>query len=310
MSNRLERLERLAHVAHRYYIEDWKQSDIALEIGVSRPMISRMLAEARSLGVVEITIHGSGNKAEAIFRKLREKYSLTGGKLSNDGGGDLETNHLLCGETMDLLKQLNSRRIGIGWGHFIGHLVNWVNEQPTSWQGITNICPLMGNAAVPIRNYQSNENVRLLAHKLRGAPHFLHLPALAESMEEKGLLCSTEQYKLIEEQWGLMDTALVNIGNYPATPDFASGARYGTALQKERACGRLLAYYFNTDGKIITSDQDFAIQIPIRELKHCPNVVGLCSANTGIRALKGALNTGVFTHLVAREALVTELLGT
>ena len=49
-----------------------------------------------------------------------------------------------------------------------------------------------------------------------------------------------------------MDTALVNIGNYPSTPDFASVARYGDLLHRSRACGRLLNYYFNREGEIIT----------------------------------------------------------
>ena len=34
MQDSQERLRRLAHVATRYYLEDWKQSDIAKELGV------------------------------------------------------------------------------------------------------------------------------------------------------------------------------------------------------------------------------------------------------------------------------------
>ncbi len=37
----------------------------------------------------------------------------------------------------------------------------------------------------PIRNYHSNENVRLLAQYLGARPHFLYLPALPESLDEK-----------------------------------------------------------------------------------------------------------------------------
>ena len=42
-----EKLLRLAHVARRYSLEDWKQIDIDRELGVSRPLVSRMLGEAR-----------------------------------------------------------------------------------------------------------------------------------------------------------------------------------------------------------------------------------------------------------------------
>ena len=47
----LEKQKRLAYVARRYYLEDQKQSDIARELGVSRPLVSRMLSEARELGL-------------------------------------------------------------------------------------------------------------------------------------------------------------------------------------------------------------------------------------------------------------------
>ena len=45
MSVTPEKQKRLAHVARRYYLEDWRQSDIARELGISRPMVSRLLAD-------------------------------------------------------------------------------------------------------------------------------------------------------------------------------------------------------------------------------------------------------------------------
>lgn len=66
MQDSQERLRRLAHVATRYYLEDWKQSDIAKELGVSRPLVSRMLSEARELGVVEITVHAPGQQRQDL----------------------------------------------------------------------------------------------------------------------------------------------------------------------------------------------------------------------------------------------------
>ena len=131
---------------------------------------------------------------------------------------------------------------------------------------------------------------------------------LPESLEEKQLLCSTEVYRQIQQQWEGLDTALVNIGDYPSSPDFASLVRYGSLLQRERACGRMLIYYFNEDGFVIQSEQDFAIQIPIDLLKRCPNIIGVCSANTSVKALRGALKSGFFTHLVARAELIKALL--
>ena len=303
-----EKQRRLAYVARRYYLEDWKQSDIARELGISRPMVSRLLAQARELGVVEITVHDPESRAAGLMERLRRVSSIRSGVLVEDGADDDRTNQLLSQGAVELLERMGARRLGVGWGYLIGQLVTWLEKHPQPDSAVTDICPLVGNASIPARNYQSNENVRLMAQQLGAAPHFLYLPALPESLEEKQLLCSTEIYRQICQEWERMDTALVNIGDYPSSPDFASLVRYGSLLQRQRACGRMLIYYFNEAGAVIQSDQDFAIQIPLDTLRRCPNIIGVCSANTSVKALRGALHTGFFTHLVAREDLVRELL--
>lgn len=308
MNRNQEKLQKLAHVAQRYYLDDWKQSDIARELGVSRPLVSRMLQEARELGVVKIIVCQPASHADALLEQLRLSTSIRDGALVEDGKDDDATNQLLSQGAVQLLWQLRSRHLGIGWGHLIGQLVTWLEAHPQLNSTVTDICPLVGNASIPARNYQSNENVRLIAQQLGASPHFIYLPALPDSLEEKQLLCSTEIYRQIQTQWAKMDTALVNIGNYPSSPDFASLVRYGSLLQQEHTCGRLLVYYFTPQGTVIQSDQDFAIQIPLDTLKSCPNIIGVCSANTSANALRGALKTGLFTHLVARAELVREAL--
>ena len=265
-----DKRKRLAYVARRYYLEDQRQSDIARELGISRPMVSRLLAEARELGVVEITVHDPETKAARLLDRLRSISTIQGGVLVEDSGDNDEVNRLLSQGALQLLQLLGSRRLGVGWGYLIGQIVSWLEQNPQVDSTVTDICPLVGNASIPARNYQSNENIRLMAQQL--------------------------------------GTALVNIGDYPSSPDFASLVRYGSLLQQRRACGRMLIYYFNEDGYVIQSDQDFAIQVPVDVLKRCPNIIGVCSANTSHKAVRGALKSGFFTQIVARSEVIEELL--
>lgn len=299
-----DKRKRLAYVARRYYLEDQKQSDIARELGVSRPMVSRLLAEARALGVVEITVHDPETRTARLMERLRRMGSVQGGVLIDDGGDSDGANRLLSEGAVQLLWQLGAQRLGVGWGYLIGQIVNWLEQNPQTDSPVTDICPLVGNASIPARNYQSNENIRLMAQQLGAAPHFLYLPALPEGLEEKEVLCSTEVYRQIYRQWETLDTALVNIGDYPSSPDFASLVRYGSLLQEQRACGRMLVYYFNEDGHVIQSEQDFAIQIPVDVLSRCQNIIGVCSANTSAKAVRGALRSGLLTHIVARSDII------
>ena len=304
----MEKRKRLAYVARRYYLDDQRQSDIARELGISRPMVSRLLAEARELGVVEITVHDPETRAARLLERLRGMSSVRGGVLIEDSGDNDDENRRLSEGAVQLLGQLGAKRLGVGWGYLIGQIVSWLEKNPQTDSSVTDICPLVGNASIPARTYQSNENIRLMAQQLGASPHFLYLPALPESIEEKEVLCSTELYRQVYREWEALDTALVNIGDYPSSPDFASLVRYGSLLQERRACGRMLVYYFNEDGYVIESDQDFAIQIPIDVLRRCPNIIGVCSANTSAKAVRGALRSGFFTHIVARSDLIEGVL--
>lgn len=308
MLKEMEKRERLAHVAQRYYLEDCKQSDIAKELGVSRPMVSRMLKEARELGVVEIKIQQPDMEEKELFTHLLERFQIRGGILVDDGNSDAENNLILSQAAIKLLSTLKTRRLGLGWGHIIGEMVKYLETTQDEVAQVATVCPMIGNSGIPIRHYQSSENVRIFASRLGASPHFFNLPALPDDCEEKDILCGTESYRQISKQWERMDTAFVNIGNYPSTPDFASGARYGTLLQQNHACGRIICYFVNRQGEIIQSQQDFALQIPLDILGECKNVVGLCSANTNAAALEGALNTGLLTHLVAPRNLLKKLI--
>jgi deoxyribonucleoside regulator len=52
-----ERRRMLSRVAEQYYVENLSQQDIGDQLGLSRSQVSRMLSEARDIGVVEIRIN-------------------------------------------------------------------------------------------------------------------------------------------------------------------------------------------------------------------------------------------------------------
>ena len=147
-----EKQKKLAYVARRYYLENQRQSDIAKELGVSRPLVSRMLSEARELGVVEITIHESGARAERLMERLHLYSAIQNGVLIEDGKDEDETNRALSQGAVELLQNIGTQRLGVGWGYLIGQLVTWLETNPQQDSSITDICPLVGNANIPARN--------------------------------------------------------------------------------------------------------------------------------------------------------------
>ncbi|MDR2252864.1 MAG: MarR family transcriptional regulator [Bifidobacteriaceae bacterium] len=299
---REDKLQRLELVARLYHEEGLNQADIAKRLGVSRPFVSRMLSEAREVGIVEITIRSLAPAYLASLQRAKQVFGVQGGRLVGDAGEDALTNQWLGDAALELVDDLGGGRLGLGWGQMIGVTVATLERRPAARTRITDVAPLVGNRGVPIRNYHSNENTRVFAQQCKARPHFLHTPALAETRDELDLLKQTANYRAVYAEWERLDLALANIGNHPSTPDFASVARYGTLLARHRAVGRLIAYFFDQSGAIIHSENDYAIQIPLEILEKCPRVIGLCAANVSPKALAGALRTGLITHLIAPRA--------
>ncbi len=307
MSAKYEKLIRLEEAARMYYIDGKKQSEIAKHFNVSRPFVSRMLAEAKDEGIVDIKINVPEFDDAFFAEHLKRRYGLHDGIFVPDDN-DKATNQALSLAAISLLDTLKTCNLGVGWGHLIGAMVSYMANESAQDKTVRTVCPMIGNAGIAVRHYQSTDTVLMFSKYLNAMPYFFNLPALPEDREERDVFCNTETYRQMLRQWSKIDTAFVNIGNHPSVPDFASGARFGSLLREKKACGRLIAYFFNREGEIIESEQDFVMQIPLELLKKCKNIVGLCSANTSLRALEGALSTGMFTHLVARKTLVKSLL--
>lgn len=301
------RTDRLVDIARLYYEEDKTQSEIAGLYGISRPMVSKLLKEAKAQGIVTVRIQVpelSGGRETKRLERLRHSFGICGGAVVHDGYNDLTTNAAVAETALRYLEDLGLSRLGIGWGHIIGDLVSLIEtkEHPVSIG--SHICPLIGNGGVGLKNYHSNELVRLIAEHSNAKPEFIYTPACVLSEQELKLTRELENYRMVYDAWEQLDVALVNIGNFPSVPDFASEARFGDLLVKRKAVGRILNYFVDQDGHIICSDMDYAIQIPLELLGRVSHVIGICSANTKPKALCGVLRTGYVNHVIAPEHVV------
>ncbi|MDR1790500.1 MAG: hypothetical protein LBR20_02375 [Propionibacteriaceae bacterium] len=307
---REEKAKRLEYVARAYYEQDLTQAQIAAELGTSRPFVSKLLQEAKAAGIVEIRINSPLPTHTKALTAAKSTFGIRGGALIQPGedAGQLDT--LLSMAAARLIEDLGGGRLGLAWGAQIGAFVATIEKHPNLRSKVSEVCPLVGNRGVPIRYYHSSENALAVARQLGAQAFALNAPALVETPRELESLRATEGYQAMLDRWNHLDVALVNVGNHPSTPDFATQARFGKLLTVHRAVGHLVAYCYNRPGHIIHSDHDYAVQIPLESLGKTKSVIGLCNSTTSPDALRGALRTGLLTHVVAPEPLITTILQT
>lgn len=298
------KIQKLVDISRMYYEQDKTQNEIAQKYQVSRPLVSRMLKEARDLGIVRIEICSPMEGDRPVLNQLRNVFHIDGGAVVPNGSNDNITNDAVSRAAIQYMSGLGQKSFGIGWGHIIGNLVTLLeNSEPVKGMA-SRVCPLIGNSGVGNRNYHSNELVRIFALQTGAAPEYFYAPSYVLSAQEMGLFKELESYQAVYKFWENLDVALVNIGNYPSVPDFASVARYGDALSKGKAVGRILNYYLDVNGTVFQSDTDYALQIPIEVLGKVKHVIGICSSNTSAKAFAGAMRTGLIHHVIAPEEVV------
>jgi DNA-binding transcriptional regulator LsrR (DeoR family) len=180
------------------------------------------------------------------------------------------------------------------------------SEMSANYQG--RVCPLIGNSSIPNRGYHPNELTRVFAEKSGLKPYYLYAPAFPATSQERDLFINTDNYREINELWAELDNIIISIGSYPSVPDQATALRFGKTLTTRKAVGMILSYYFDKEGNIIQGKNDYAIRIPIDKIRAVKRVIGICSGNSSIQSVYGALRTGYITHLITDEKTAIDLI--
>ena len=305
-----DKIRRLVSVAQMYYEQNLNQSDIAESIGVSRPMVSKLLTEARELGIVTITIKQVLDAQQMLCEQVKERFGLRDAIIVREQRLQAETNMEIASAAVQLALDTvgDPQLIGIGWGSMIGKMADYLEALKMPLPGQGEVFPLIGGINASYRSYHTNELVRIFADKTELEASYLYMPAIFDSEAECKLFENTEAYHGIREKWSCMTTAILNISNYPSTPDVATAYRFGDLLTKGGAVGHFLAHYYDRNGTIIEPVHDNIIQIPIPMIKKASNVIALCACNMRMEAALGALNSGLITALAASDEFVMQLL--
>ena len=308
MISQEQKIKRMIEVAQLYYEEDKSQNEIAKELGISRPLVSVILSEAKDRGIVKVTINDIRLSAEQIAERIKNIYKINEITIVPDEENDGLTNMKVAEIAF---KQYFSRandgkRSGIGWGVMIGKMADFANTLENT--SFTNgaVFPLAGGINSMTRDYHHNELVRVFSVKTGREPLFLYAPALHDTPPEYEIAKNTEAYMRIKEEWDYMEQALVSLSNFPSYPDLAVKSLYGNALTEKKAVGWMLAHYFDSYGRIISPAVEATLQASVKQLK-LTDLTAVCSNQIKPQCVVGALRTGIIDRLIIPLSLAEKV---
>ena len=78
---KMRRILRLVEISRLYYKQNLTQVEVAKKFNISRPLVSKLLAEARDSGIVHIEIKNPITTNTELLDQLSDIYNLEGGLI-------------------------------------------------------------------------------------------------------------------------------------------------------------------------------------------------------------------------------------
>lgn len=242
-------------VCEMFYNQDMTQKEIAAALNVSRPQVCRILAHAKSSGLVSIHLNYPNTEESLYECKLRELYGISEVYVYDIGSDDQPA-------ALDLLAQKASglfasylkdnSRIGVMAGRTISALAKAL---PAMKSHGLEFVPLCGSNNSNGCEWFANATARLFAEKTGGKYYLLNAPATLSSIEAKQILENEDSIRKIIDLWKECNAVLLGIGAVgTASSTSLAGSLHDEEVKSLRASGAMASIccsYLNKSGKEI-----------------------------------------------------------
>ncbi len=302
-----KREDLLAFVGELYYLEGMNQTEVARVVGVTRSMVSRMLTEARSKGLVEINVHRPVSRDGEMENALKEKFNLNGAcvllQLSHHDPRFLNRLGALAAQSLsELLKP--GLLMGVVWGTSVSATIDALQCIEEMRDYGVNIVQLVGALGSRTRAYNGYEMVRRSAKFLGGEGYFMNAPFFLNSLETVRALMENKSISETLHRARQCDVALLGVGS--PYPEFASFYLAGDMSKSELdelietgAVGGICGLHFDVNGEIVAKDfSKRSVTIGVDDLMNIPVRLGVSGGTAKVKPILGALRGGYITHLV------------
>jgi DNA-binding transcriptional regulator LsrR (DeoR family) len=304
----------LARVASLYYEKNLTQAEIAKQLSISRPQVSRLLAEGRQAGVVEIIIHHPAEKHTTLKQDLIERFGLKEAKLvmKKQLGYTQLIEQLGVMAARHLEEKLEDDMVlGISWNTGVYQVVNAFRAARKKRVTVVQLTGAVGSIN-PL--FDGPDLTRWLAQTLGGQYRYLPAPLVVDTSETRQALLQNRSIRELLELFDRMDMALIGIGSLtPALSSLLLAGYISEATLREiirqGGAGDICGYHYDLHGNVLNlSLHDRLIAVSLEALRKTPYVIGVGGGLEKAMAVLGALRLGVIDCLITDEVAARAVL--
>ncbi len=307
-----EHIELMLKVARMYYEHNSTQSEIAKEIGFSRPTVSRLLQESRERGIVVIKIQHPlellMELEDALIKRFRLKCARVAQVQETQDPSVVVPKYAA---SLLIERSTPESLITVSNGRAVSATVR---EVPIHDWPKCNITQMVGALSPSNPMMDSPDICRILAARLGGAVTALHVPMILSSVEVARVMRNEPQIHAALALGGGADIALEGVGavdeRFPI-PVFDSyvSSRMLRVLIAQGAVATVCGHFIDAEGKPVDSElSDRTISVDLERLRHIPLVIGVAWGSEKVSAIRACLKGGYLSALVTDQSTAEMLL--
>lgn len=305
------RLDQKVRAAWMYYIAGKNQSEIATQLGTSRPVVQRLIAAAKEEGIVSIGLNHPVASCLDYAQMLKEKYNLIECNVVPAFTHDvtLDSVSFGCYQLMEkYLRSESEKVIGIGSGLTLKKTIRRIDFDSPHTRCVALISAMDADGKC---NYYDDVPL-LLASKIQANYYQWSAPRYAQTTLEHQMWCSNRLFNNVLSIAQQADVIFVGIGALnQQSPIFKDGFITYEQLEiltQQGAVGEILGRFIDANGDVVENDINHLITSYDIRRSRGPRIAAACGEDKRpaiFSALKGKWINGLVTDEHTARWLLT-----
>jgi len=294
-------LKLITRVASLYYLEHKTQSEIAKELRLSRQKVQRLLHEARTAGIVEMSIRTLPLLHLDLERQLKSAFSLYDAIVTASHPDEALQAQSVAQAAAGYLERYltDSSIVAVSVGRSVGQIATYLSPEGAHPLFVS----ALGGVPHPGKAMSPNDICRALAAATGGHAEYLYAPAYVESQQVRDLLLSQQAVRQALDCAKRANIALIGIGGAgDDTLLVRAGCLSVDEVRRLRAQGAVSCVsgsFLDQNGREVSPElQGRLVGLTPDDLRRIPLVIALSAEPGRGPAILSALRAGIADVLI------------
>lgn len=307
-----DELRLLVKICKMYYLQDLSQNEIADQLFISRPQVSKLISKAKQNNIISVQINDPFSEEEKAANQLKKRYHIENAVVVDARGKS-------CEDALELLAKNISFTLThyVSNGSVIGISAGYTVAACSAYSNIYNcrqlqFIPLIAGQSFEGEKWYANKNCERFASRLQAKYMILNTPLIIRNKEARVELENNVAVKPVFDCYNNLDAILLGIGQ--TTPNSTLGK---CSISKDEidwayehgAKAIIGASFIDAGGnEMLGTQSDFFMGIKASQIKKCKAVMAVAIGTDKVEAMKATLKGEYINTLGTDLATAQELL--